>query len=82
MDARGVSYLIGASGFSPNDRISLFVNDDNPIKDMPFDWAGRTELPILLQADKDFDVCVGVTQDNEKPLRICHRIIGKKVGAV
>ena len=82
MDARGVGYIIGASGFSPDDKISLFVNKENPIKDMPFDWAGRTELPVLLQADNDFDICVEIKPENEKSLRFCHRIIGKKAGVV
>ncbi len=80
VDKRGVGYTITLDGFEDGQTVSLMVNNDTPVKKTPFDWSGKIEFPVLLHDDKDFSVCVDIHGPQDG--KICHRIIGKKSGAV
>ncbi|MFA5593035.1 MAG: hypothetical protein WC989_06960 [Micavibrio sp.] len=81
IDRQGVDYAITASGFSPDDRISLIM-DGQRVYTIPFDWSGRIELPIILILDKDTKACIEIKQaaanDTDSPIGFCHFITGRK----
>lgn len=72
----GAEYYIGASGFSPKDRVILAINNQ-PTQNIPFDWSGRIEFPIFLIIAEDQKSCVYIeTKNGEKP-GACHHTVGK-----
>lgn len=76
VDERGVEYFIRADGYSPKDKISLFMKDQK-VYTIPFDWSGRIELPILLIIAEDTKACFEIEEDG-KQVSACHFITGKK----
>jgi hypothetical protein len=78
VDERGVDYHALIDGFSPRDRVSLFVNEQK-IYTIPFDWSGRIELPVLLIIEEDSKICFDVEQAQENRINFCHFITGRRL---
>jgi hypothetical protein len=76
IDKRGAEYYILADGFSPNDKITLLIND-RPVFTIPFDWSGRIELPIIALVAEDTKACINIVEAKET-LAFCHFLTGKK----
>ncbi len=79
VDKRGVDYTVILDGFDPDDTVSISFDGDYPFKDYSFDWSGKIEIPALIQADKDFKICVDIQSKNS--FSFCHRVVGKKGGS-
>lgn len=60
LDDRGVLYTILLDGFSPEDKVTLSVQDSQAFAHMPMDWSGRTVLKVLANISLDFKICVDV----------------------
>lgn len=77
VEENGKDYFVLADGFSPDDTITLNMNDDK-IYEIPFDWSGRIELPIQLIIKSDTKTCIDI-KTQPKTITFCHFTAGQKI---
>jgi hypothetical protein len=68
-DRKKIGVLI--DGFSPEDRVTLALNDRAAFTDIPMDWSGRMEFVSDLAGNGSVEACIDIAG---RDIRVCHHI--------
>lgn len=81
MGETGAKYRILADGFSPDDRITLRIEESTAEANTPFDWSGRLEFAIVLEVIYDATACIDIFESApNRTITLCHFNPGRKQG--
>jgi hypothetical protein len=66
-----------ADGYDPENLMTLSIDNVSFFQDVPFDWSGKLELPSVVTADQNVNVCVTI-KTQAPPFGFCHVVAARK----